>query len=88
MLSCREVTERSSRYVDAELGTMERLSMRLHLLMCVHCRRFVAQLRCLVAALGQRPAPAAPPETVERLLAQLPLEPDASAPPEPPPERD
>jgi len=54
MLNCRQVTERASAMVDGELSSRERLSMRMHLLMCVHCRRFQRHLQGMVSALEPR----------------------------------
>lgn len=45
MLACREVTERASGLLDKELSTWEELNMRLHLMMCRGCARFVEHLR-------------------------------------------
>lgn len=54
MLSCREVTEKSSALVDGELGLRSRFAICLHLLMCVNCRRFIRQFRRLAQALSLR----------------------------------
>ena len=54
MLNCRQVTDKSSALVDGELGLRERMSIRLHLLMCVHCRRFNQQFRRLVESMSLR----------------------------------
>jgi len=56
MLSCRQVVERSSALLDGELAARERLAMRMHLLMCVHCRRFQRHLQRLVTAMRNRDA--------------------------------
>jgi len=45
MYSCKDVALRADAMLDAELGLMERLQMRLHLLMCKGCAAFVEQLR-------------------------------------------
>lgn len=45
MLKCREVEANSSQWLDGDLPWRTRLSMRLHWLICVHCRRFVSHLR-------------------------------------------
>lgn len=45
MLTCKEVADRASGLLDKELSTWEELKMRLHLLMCRGCARFVEQLR-------------------------------------------
>lgn len=44
MLSCKEATELMSQRQDRQLGLMERISLRLHLLMCVGCRHFDEQM--------------------------------------------
>lgn len=53
MLKCREVSELASRYVDHDLGMMMRAQIRLHLIMCKHCTRYVRQLRQTVALLKE-----------------------------------
>ncbi|WP_439576543.1 anti-sigma factor family protein [Elioraea sp.] len=71
MLTCREVTERASEYLDGNLPFGRRLAFRLHLLMCRHCRRYVDQLAgtiALVRAAGQE---AADPEAADRIVAAL-----------------
>lgn len=45
MLRCSEVAERATIYLEGDMPRMARWAMRLHLLMCRHCRRFVHQLR-------------------------------------------
>ncbi|HLY55659.1 MAG TPA: zf-HC2 domain-containing protein [Stellaceae bacterium] len=51
MLSCKDVSERASRWLDREMGFWERLQLRSHLAICVHCRRYLAQFKATVAAL-------------------------------------
>ncbi len=50
MLSCKEVTRKIASDELVEGGWRERLAVRLHLLWCRHCRRYVAQLRAIGAA--------------------------------------
>lgn len=71
MLTCREVTERASEYLDGNLSLKRRLTLRFHLMMCRHCRRYVDQLAQTIALV--RAAGRAPPdrETVERVVAEL-----------------
>lgn len=72
MLSCRQVTERSSALLDGELNARERLAVRMHLLMCVHCRRFQRHLQSLVAALGRHePSDSVNQVFVDRLLDRM-----------------
>lgn len=71
MLKCSEVVEKADALVDDEtLGFGERLSLRMHLIMCRHCRRYVRQFKQLVQHL-QRPMEPAPQEAVRRIMAAL-----------------
>jgi hypothetical protein len=47
MPSCKEVSRLVSESMDRELPFRQRLSMRLHLLMCSLCSRFRRQIRFL-----------------------------------------
>ena len=44
MLSCKETSELVSRSLDERLSWSQRMAVRLHLLMCGACRRFVEQM--------------------------------------------
>lgn len=71
MLTCREVTERASEYLDGNLSLGRRLTFRFHLMMCRHCRRYVdllAQTIALVRVSGRVPPDR---DTVERVAAEL-----------------
>ncbi len=69
MASCREVTNRTSDLIDGELDLMSRLKVRLHLLACRNCRRFVRQMRATVGLLGSGINNEAPPPASDDLLA-------------------
>jgi hypothetical protein len=47
MLNCREATRLISQSMDVKLPFHRRLMMRVHLLYCVWCRRYAAQLQFL-----------------------------------------
>ena len=53
MLNCRQATRLISQSMDANLRWYQRLAVRFHLLYCVWCRRYAAQLRFLRKAAGQ-----------------------------------
>lgn len=53
MLSCREVVEQASEYLDQEMSWRRRLQYRVHLLMCHHCRRFTRQFAAGVTMLSR-----------------------------------
>lgn len=45
MLMCRELAGIASDYIDGELSTGRVMSVKMHLLMCRHCRSFIGNLR-------------------------------------------
>jgi len=53
MLNCRHVTRLLSQSMDAQLPWHRRLLIRLHLLYCVWCGRYAAQLKFLRKATQQ-----------------------------------
>ena len=55
MLSCHDLAHHhASDYIDGQLGWRAGLRVRLHLLVCVHCRHFVHQLRLVRKVLRRR----------------------------------
>lgn len=65
MLSCREVSGLVARGDLDGAPRRRRWAVKLHLMMCRHCRRYVAQLRRIAAASREVLSFAAPPR--ERL---------------------
>ncbi len=45
MLSCKQVATLASQYLDKDTGTLLTWKIRLHLMMCANCRRFVRHLK-------------------------------------------
>jgi len=52
MLSCKEATRLASQAMERRLSWGERLGLRLHLLMCIGCRRAERQFHHLRSMLG------------------------------------
>ncbi len=73
MLNCRELVQETTANPDILDGDRLRLSVRLHLMMCRHCRRYVRQLRRLLALLRRQGGNDAtcPAETVERVWTAI-----------------
>lgn len=44
VLNCRQVVAQASSHADGALPLRTGIAMRLHLLMCGHCRRYVVQM--------------------------------------------
>lgn len=72
MLSCKELVAHSSDFLDGQLSLRERLSVRAHLAMCRHCRRFIRQMKVTQGVLRALPETAIPEldALAERLAQQ------------------
>ncbi|MFP6850236.1 MAG: zf-HC2 domain-containing protein [Pseudomonas sp.] len=55
MLSCKQLVAYSSEFIDGQLRLRQRMSVRMHLAMCVNCRRFIKQMRLSQAVLRRLP---------------------------------
>ncbi|WP_417543419.1 zf-HC2 domain-containing protein [Marinobacter sp.] len=48
MLMCKGLAEIASDYIDDELTGRQNLSVKMHLMMCRHCRTFIGNLRASI----------------------------------------
>ena len=71
MLSCQQLTELCTDYLEGRLPFGQRLSFQLHLGMCRHCRAYLRQMRSTVATLGCLPAEPMPADVQQELLARF-----------------
>lgn len=67
MLSCQEVTEVVTDYLEGRMRLWDRLRFQFHLGICKGCRRYLNQLRTTAATIGKLPDDPVPPE-IERAL--------------------
>lgn len=67
MLSCRELTELVTDYIEGRMPLRRRLAFRFHLLVCSRCRAYVRQLRMTIELLGRLPVEPPPPDVAEAL---------------------
>ena len=51
MLKCREVVHQADALLAGELSGRERFALRMHIIICRHCRRYVKQFRHLLRAI-------------------------------------
>lgn len=70
-MSCRQLSELITDYLEGKLGFGERLRFQLHLGICRHCRAYLSQLEKTSAALGALPAEPPPPEVEAELLRRF-----------------
>ena len=71
MLTCAELTELVTDYLEGRLPFMQRVRFHLHIGMCRHCRAYLRQMRVTLETLGRLPDPVVPPEVRDELLARL-----------------
>jgi len=57
MLSCKDITEKANDYLDRDLPFFTRLKVKMHLMVCVHCQRYVQQLQLTIQALTRLKKP-------------------------------
>ncbi|WP_316356437.1 zf-HC2 domain-containing protein [Devosia sp.] len=62
MLSCRELSETATDYLEGTLTLRQRAGVKMHLLMCQHCRAYIDQLAKTVALLKSGQAERAEPD--------------------------
>ena len=70
-MSCRQLAELITDYLEGKLGFGERLRFQLHLGICRHCRAYLSQLEETSAALGTLPVEPPPPEIEAELLRRF-----------------
>ena len=68
MLTCKQITELVTAYVEGQLRLMDRLRFRMHIGMCSHCKTYVRQLETTRKTLGRLPEPEIPPELEADLM--------------------
>ncbi len=72
MLSCRDIANHAEDIISHSGSWRQRLAIRLHLLMCEHCRRFIAQYRRVSSLVSLVEQPAGDAE-IARVLENLPI---------------
>ncbi|VAW86159.1 hypothetical protein MNBD_GAMMA18-1262 [hydrothermal vent metagenome] len=55
MLSCKELTEQAGDYLDKQLPLSKKLQLKMHLLLCLHCRCYLKQLRTTIRLIKMTP---------------------------------
>ena len=73
MMSCRQVCDSASEIADGDLGTWQRLQVRVHLLICKYCRRYIRQFSIMVGAIQDRDQPEEAPSDadIDAIMARL-----------------
>ena len=68
-LSCQELVELVTNYLEGTLPEADNLELERHLEACDGCRRYIEQMRTTVALIGEARSLDLAPEAEETLLA-------------------
>jgi len=71
MLKCNEIANLASDYLDRNLSWKEYFSVKMHLFMCGHCKRFVEHLLSTIRVVQGMERPLATPQETENILNHL-----------------
>ena len=55
MLSCQEITEIITDYLEGRMSFSDRMRFQMHVGMCKHCRAYLRQMKATIGSLGQLP---------------------------------
>lgn len=67
-LSCRDIVELLTEYLDGGLETADRIAFERHVAICPPCRGYLAQIRTVVRLAGELREADLPPDTRADLL--------------------
>lgn len=84
MMSCKEVADQVTDYLDGRVPHGKKIGVWLHLMMCVRCRTYVQQMRqviVLTGELGGQVAAEPPSAMRESLLEEFRRRSNQSQPP-------
>jgi predicted anti-sigma-YlaC factor YlaD len=70
LLTCKNIVESSSDYLEGQLTGRGTLAFRMHLLLCSHCRRFMRHLRLTIDSMRSLPLDEALPEDEIRAIIE------------------
>ena len=71
MLTCKELTELVTDYLEGRMSFMERLKIQMHLGMCIRCRTYLRQMKMTIRTLGKLPREAMPADVRDELLVRF-----------------
>ncbi len=71
MLTCQEMTELVTDYLEGRLSIGQRLRFEMHVGLCGHCRAYLRQMRQTVQTLGALPEQSVDPEALDHLLERF-----------------
>lgn len=82
MLTCQQLTELITEYLEGRMSLWRRARIQMHLGMCRHCRAYLKQMKATIVTLGGLPPEPIPPDIKAELLRRfrnMPVEKPAAA---------
>lgn len=70
-MTCQELVELVTDYLEGRMSLAERLRFQWHLGVCRNCRRYLQQMRLTIQTLGALPPESIPPEVQDDLLKRF-----------------
>jgi len=71
MLTCQQLTEIVSEYLEGRMSFWRRAQFQMHLGMCKHCRAYIHQVKTTVRTLGSLPQETIPADIKAELLKRF-----------------
>lgn len=71
MLTCRELTELVTDYLEGRLSIWQRVQFQMHLGMCRHCRAYLHQMKTTLRLTGELPDEPMPDDVREELRSRF-----------------
>ena len=71
MLTCRELTELVTDYLEGDLSLMQGLRFQFHVGLCRHCHAYFRQMKLVIRTLGALPDEPIPPDVSVDLLLRF-----------------
>jgi predicted anti-sigma-YlaC factor YlaD len=71
MLTCRQMTDLVTDYLERRMPWTDRARFQMHLGMCSHCRRYLKQMKLSVRTLGMLQPESVPSHVMDELLTRF-----------------
>ncbi len=72
MLKCSEIANLASDYLDKNLSWKESFSVKMHIFICVHCRRFIRHLLSTIHIVQGMEHQKASSEEIKDIITRIP----------------
>ncbi|OFW15450.1 MAG: anti-sigma factor [Acidobacteria bacterium RIFCSPLOWO2_12_FULL_67_14] len=70
-MTCRELTEVITDYLEGRMSFMDRVRFRVHIGMCRGCRAYLDQMKQTIRTIGRLPPEDMPPDVQAQLLERF-----------------